>query len=58
MEASEQFLKGIKMPKYPLSVNRIAQRLLAKTLQFPSLFSEVLLFCLHLLKVEEAVENF
>jgi hypothetical protein len=50
------------MPKYPLSTNRrggtIAQRLLVKMWQFPSLFSEALRFHLHLLKVEGAVENF
>jgi hypothetical protein len=51
-----------EMPKYPLLANRrgvrIAQRLLAKTWQFLFISSELLHFCLHLLKVEEAVENF
>jgi hypothetical protein len=37
---------------------RIAQQLLAKMLQFPYISSELLRFCLHLLKVEEAGENF
>jgi hypothetical protein len=50
------------MPKLPLSSkrreDRIAQRLLAKKGQFPSLFYEAKRICLHLLKVEEAVENF
>jgi hypothetical protein len=50
------------MPKYPLLANRragrIAQQLLTKTLQFLFISSELLLFCLHLLKVKEAVENF
>jgi hypothetical protein len=50
------------MPKYPLSANRrvgrISQRLLAKTWQFTALFSEALHFCLYLLKVKGAVENF
>jgi hypothetical protein len=40
-----------KCPKYPLSANRrggrIVQRLLEKTWQFPSLFSEGQCFCLH-----------
>jgi hypothetical protein len=31
---------------------------LAKIWQFAALFSEALRFCLHLLKVEAAVENF
>jgi HD-like signal output (HDOD) protein len=48
------------MPKYPLSSNRrggrIAQQLLAKTWQFPSLFSEALRFCLNLLKVEKLLK--
>jgi predicted metal-dependent hydrolase len=52
----------MEMPKYRLLANRragrIAQRLLAKMWQFPLIFSELLRFCLHLLKVEEAVENF
>jgi hypothetical protein len=50
------------MPKYLLSANKrggkITQRLLLKTWQFPSLFFEALRFCLHLLNVEGAVENF
>jgi hypothetical protein len=50
------------MPKYWLLANRragrIAQRLLAKMQQFPFISSELLCFCLYLLKVEEAVENF
>jgi hypothetical protein len=50
------------MSKFPLLANRrvsrIAQRLLAKTWQFEALFSEELHFCLYLLKVEGAVENF
>ncbi len=50
------------MPNYWLLANRragrIAQRLLAKMLQFPFISSELLRFCLYLLKVEEAVENF
>jgi hypothetical protein len=50
------------MPKYPLPVDRrgdrTAQRLPAKTWQFPSLLSEVVGFCLLLLKVEAAEENF
>jgi hypothetical protein len=50
------------MPKLQLSSNRrgdrIAQRLLAKTWQFPSLFYEAIRTCLHLLKVAGAVENF
>jgi hypothetical protein len=49
------------MPKLPLSSNRredrIAQRLLAKTWQFPFLFYEAKRICLHLLKVAGAVEN-
>jgi hypothetical protein len=53
-ETSGKFLKGIGnplgTPKYPLSANRrgdrIAQRLLAKTWQIPSIFFEVLRFCL------------
>ncbi len=51
-----------EMPKLPLSSNRrgdrIAQRLLAKTWQFSSLFYEAIHICLHLLKVTGAVENF
>jgi hypothetical protein len=52
-----------EVPKYrgqPIGeeTDRIAQRLLAKMLKFPSLFSEALLFSLHLLKAEGAVENF
>jgi hypothetical protein len=50
------------MPKLPLSSNRkedkIAQRLLAKTWQFPSLFYEAIHICLHLLNVAGDVENF
>jgi hypothetical protein len=50
------------MLKFPASANRrqgrIAQRLLAKTWQFSSLFSEALQFCLYLLKVKGTVENF
>jgi hypothetical protein len=50
------------MPKYPLSANRrgarIAQQLLAKTWQFPSLYSKALRFCLHLFNVKGTVENF
>jgi hypothetical protein len=49
------------MPKYLLLANRrggrIAQRLLAITWQFAALFSEALRFCLHLFKVERALEN-
>jgi hypothetical protein len=49
------------MPKYLQPANRrrerISQRLLAKTLQFPSLLSEGPCFCSHLLK-EGAVKNF
>ncbi len=51
-----------EMPKCPLLANRrggrIAQRLLAKMWQFPFISSELQRFCLHLLKVEEAMENF
>jgi hypothetical protein len=51
-----------EMPKHRLLANRragrIAQRLLAKTWQFPFISSELLRFCLHFLKVEEALENF
>jgi hypothetical protein len=51
-----------EMPKYPLLANRragrIAQRLLAKMQQFPCISSELLRFCLHLLKVKEALENY
>jgi hypothetical protein len=36
---------------------KIAQQLLAKTWQFPFISSDLLSFCLHLFKVEEAVEN-
>jgi hypothetical protein len=47
---------------YLLSTNRrggrIAQRLLAKRGRFPSLFSEELHYCLHLLKFEGAVGYF
>jgi hypothetical protein len=50
------------MPKFPPSANRRqgrnAQRLFAKTWQFPSLFSEETCFCSYLLKVKGAVENF
>ncbi len=50
------------MPKYPLLANRragrIAQRLLAKMQYFPCISFGLLRFCLHLLNVEEAVENF
>jgi hypothetical protein len=50
------------MPKFPPSANkskgRITQRLLAKTWQFPSLFSEAARFCLFLLKVKGTVENY
>ncbi len=50
------------MPNYLLLVTRrevrIAQQLLAKTLQFSFISSERQRFCLHLLKVKEAVENF
>ncbi len=49
------------MQKLPISSNwwgdRIAQRLLAKTWQFPSLFYEAICIFLHLLKVAGAVEN-
>jgi hypothetical protein len=49
------------MPKYLLKANRrggrIAQRIVGKMWQFPSLFSEVLRFCLQLLKVKGAVEK-
>jgi hypothetical protein len=49
------------MPKYRQLANRragrIAQRLLAKMEQFPFISSELLRFCLYLLKVED-VENF
>jgi hypothetical protein len=48
------------MPELPLSSNRrgdrIAQRLSAKTWQFPSLFYEAICICLHLLKVAGGVE--
>jgi hypothetical protein len=37
---------------------RIAQRLLAKMLQFPLLFSAAARFCLYLLQVEVAIENY
>jgi hypothetical protein len=47
------------MPKLQPLANRrqgkIAQRLLAKTWQLPSLFSEAPCFCLHLLKVNGTV---
>jgi hypothetical protein len=50
------------MAKYLPSANRrggrIAQRFLAKTWQFPFLFLLSAVFCLHLLKVKGAVENF
>jgi hypothetical protein len=55
-KASGQFLKGIEkphgeMPKYPPSANRrggrIAQQLLAKTLQFLFISSETLPFCFY-----------
>jgi hypothetical protein len=50
------------MPKLQLPANRrqgkIAQRLLAKTWQLPSLFSEAPCFCLYLLKVHGTVGNF
>jgi hypothetical protein len=65
-KASGKFLKGIGKPlgnaQITLSSNRredrIAQRLLAKKWQFPSLFYEAKHICLHLLKVAGAVENF
>jgi hypothetical protein len=65
-KASGQFFMGIgkprEMPKYPLLANRrgvrIAQQLGAKAWKFPYISSKLLRFCLHLLKVEEAVENF
>jgi hypothetical protein len=37
--------------------SRITQGLSAKTWRFLSFFSKTLHFCLHLLKVEEALEN-
>jgi hypothetical protein len=50
------------MPKYLQPAKRrggsISQRLLAKTWQFPSLFSEGPHFCSHLLTVKGAVKNF
>jgi hypothetical protein len=65
-KAFGQFLKGIGKPlgnaQILPSANRkgdtIAKRLLAKTWQFPFISSELLRFCLHLLQVEEALENF
>jgi hypothetical protein len=64
-KASGKFLKGIGKPlenaKYPLPTSQrggiIAQRLLAKTWQFPSLFYEALLL-FTVMKVEEAVKHF
>jgi hypothetical protein len=62
-KASGQFLKGIGKllgngQIFNRRAGRIAQRLLAKMQQFPFISSELLRFCLHLLKDEEAVENF
>jgi hypothetical protein len=62
--ASRQFLEGIGNAQIPTSANRkqgrMAQQLLAKTWQFPSLFSEATYYVLrlYLLKVKGTVENF
>jgi hypothetical protein len=52
----------LEMPKYLLLANRrggrIAQQLLGKTGQFPFISFERLLFCSHLLQVEEAAKKF
>jgi hypothetical protein len=42
----------------PIAFKIISQWLSAKTWQFASLFSEVLHFCLQILKVEEAVQYY
>ncbi len=59
---SHRVSESWKMPKSPLLANRrggrIVQQLLEKTWQFLFISSELLRFCLHLLKIKEAVENF
>jgi hypothetical protein len=64
LDSHQAILKGVIKPQGNTQISakrregRIAQWLLAKSMQFPFLFYEALRFYLHLLNVEGAVENF